>query len=101
MAPRPWSFTCCCRSRTSALTSGSFERIAYGKTYSSGSTSSRQNSSTQSSFFWNSGSVEKSQAIRCVPRVELVLRGRRFSHRVEVRPVLRVVLDELLDHLAV
>src|SRR5260221_10401246 len=51
---------------TSALIFGSFERTAYGNTYSSGSTSSRQNSSTQSSFFWNCGSVEKSHAI-CQP----------------------------------
>ena len=32
-------------------------------TWSSGSTSSRTNSSAQSSFAWNSGSVSKSQAI--------------------------------------
>ena len=47
----------------SALIFGSGERTAYGKTYSSGSTSSRQNCSTQSSFSWNSGSVEKSHAM--------------------------------------
>ena len=51
-----------CRPLTSALIFGSGERTAYGNTNSSGSTSSRQNSSTQSSFFWNSGSVEKSHA---------------------------------------
>src|SRR3954447_12447038 len=61
-AHRPWSFTCCWRLLTYALTVGSGERTAYGNTYSSGSTSSLQNSSTQSSFFWNSGSVEKSHA---------------------------------------
>src|SRR4051812_28115915 len=62
-AHRPWSFTCCWRLLTYALTVGSGERTAYGNTYSSGSTSSLQNSSTQSSFFWNSGSVEKSHAM--------------------------------------
>src|SRR4051812_24717002 len=62
-AHRPWSFTCCWRLLTYALTTGSGERTAYGNTYSSGSTSSLQNSSTQSSFFWNSGSVEKSHAM--------------------------------------
>src|SRR3954453_13898144 len=61
-AHSPWSLTCCWRPRTYSLTFGSGDRTAYGKTYSRGSTSSRQKSSTQSSFFWNSGSVEKSQA---------------------------------------
>src|SRR5260221_2466762 len=41
--------------------------MAYGNTYSSGSTFSRQNWSTQSSFSWNTGSVEKSHAIVCPP----------------------------------
>src|SRR3954468_13390 len=62
-AHRPWSLTCCWMPLTCSLTFGSFDRTAYGNTYSSGSTSSRQKSSTQSSFFWNSGSVEKSHAM--------------------------------------
>ena len=52
---------------TSARIFGSRDRTAYGNTNSSGSTSSRQNSSTQSSFFWNSGSVEKSQLMQMTP----------------------------------
>src|SRR5436190_22246527 len=63
MAQRPCALTWSCRPFTSTLIFGSFDRTAYGKTYSSGSTSSLQNSSTQSSFFWHSGSVEKSHAI--------------------------------------
>src|SRR4029079_6387284 len=63
MAHRPWSLTWSWRPLTSSRILGSLDRTAYGNTYSSGSTSSRQNSSTQSSFFWNSGSVEKSHAM--------------------------------------
>src|SRR2546423_4346859 len=67
MAQSPCAFTWSCRPFTSALIFGSGDRTAYGNTSSSGSTSSRQNSSTQSSFFWNCGSVEKSHAIGCTP----------------------------------
>ena len=63
IAHRPCALISSCSPLTIALIFGSFDRTAYGKTYSSGSISSRQNSSTQSSFFWNSGSVEKSHAI--------------------------------------
>ena len=58
-----WSW----RSFTSAWTFGSRDRTAYGNTYSSGSISSLQNCSTQSSFSWNSGSVEKSHAMCTLP----------------------------------
>ena len=63
IAQRPCALISSCRGLTSARTRGSGDRTAYGNTMSSGSISSRQNSSTQSSFFWNSGSVEKSHAM--------------------------------------
>ncbi len=61
-AHSPRSLTCCLSGSASALAFGLREYAAPGKARSSGSTSDRQNSSTQSSFSWNSGSVEKSQA---------------------------------------
>src|SRR3954462_2510331 len=90
-AHRPWSFTCCWRLRTYALTTGSGERTAYGKTYSSGSTSSLQNSSTQSSFFWNSGSVEKSHAMavsKAGPALRSPLRLDRLDHPIGLHVLL-------------
>src|ERR1700730_184360 len=83
MAQRPCSFTWSCRPFTSALIFGSFDRTAYGKTNSSGSTSSRQNSSTQSSFFWNPGSVEKSHAIGAAPCDRLVQGQSARSARIQ------------------
>ena len=64
-AHRPWSFTFCC----SGLMN--FSRPAEPQTamprWEIGSTSSVMKSSIQSSFFWNSGSVSKSQAIFISP----------------------------------
>src|SRR5579859_4528949 len=63
-AHRPQSLTCCFSGSARALAFGLREYAAPGKTRSSGSTSVRQNSSTQLSCCWNSGSVEKSHATR-------------------------------------
>src|SRR4051794_9585825 len=93
IAHSPWSLIWSWSPLTIALIFGFGVRTAYGKTSSSGSTSSRQNSSTQSSFFWNSGSVEKSQAIWLHPVIDVV--GRQSVARDRAIAVLdsRYFLD--------
>src|SRR6188472_3940875 len=58
---------------------------------SRGSISSRQNSSTQSSFFWNSGSVEKSHAMAANLRLHIAdsLAASRLMVRFPLRPPTR------------
>src|SRR5271156_6214697 len=70
-AHRPWSRTCCLSGST-ILRRSSFsgKNSQPGNNTSSGSTSSWTNSRIQSSFFANSGSVEKSHAMSITPRSE-------------------------------
>src|SRR5947209_14778842 len=64
-AHKPLSRTCCLSGSTMRRRSSLSGRNSQpGNSTSSGSTSSRTNSRIQSSFFSNSGSVEKSQDIR-------------------------------------
>src|ERR1700729_2295640 len=70
-AHSPWSRTCCLSGSTNLRRSSlSGKNSQPPNITSSGSPSARTNSRIQSSFFANSGSVEKSHAISITPRSE-------------------------------